>query len=411
MTRTTVSVIIVSRGRPAALSLCLTAVARLIYPAYEVIVVADPDGLQAVEQLEFSPMLKTVPFDEANISAARNRGVAQAAGHIVAFLDDDAVPEPLWLHHLASAFDDPEVAAAGGYVRGRNGISFQWRSRIFDQTGQPQNVSLNGLNPTKLTPPPGWAVKTEGANMAVRRDVLARLGGFDPAFLFYMDETDLNMRLAKQGHATAIVPLAQVHHGYAASTFRRTDRAVLDLHQIAASTAVFLRKHCPVHRHISVQQAVFMEQRNRILKQLVSGLQEPRDIRRLFKGWSAGLLDGLTRPLTSPVPLPLAQQGFRPFQSLCNGTELTITGHRFQAKRLRAQAAKAAAEGKTVSLFLLSHSTFYHKVRYHPDGYWEQTGGVWGKGDRTDPVFMPWRRAKRVTHEKERIGAARFQAG
>ncbi|MFU8880742.1 MAG: glycosyltransferase family 2 protein, partial [Rhodobacterales bacterium] len=263
MTQTSVSVVIVSRGRPAALSLCLRAVARLTHPAFEVIVVADPDGLSAVEGLEFSHMIKTVPFDEANISAARNRGVAQAAGQVVAFLDDDAVPEPRWLHHLVSAFDDPDVAAAGGYVRGRNGISFQWRGRILDQTGQAQNVALNSLNPTKLTPPPGWAVKTEGTNMAVRRDVLAQVGGFDPAFRFYMDETDLNMRLARLGHATAIVPLAQVHHGFAASAYRRPDRGVLDLQQIAASTAVFLRKHCPAHRHASLLQAAFKEQRTR----------------------------------------------------------------------------------------------------------------------------------------------------
>jgi len=411
MTQTPVSVVIVSRGRPYALSLCLRAVARLIYPTYEVIVVADPEGIAAVERLEFSHMLKTVPFDEANISAARNRGVAQAAGQVVAFLDDDAVPEPRWLHHLVSAFDDPDVAAAGGYVRGRNGISFQWRGRILDQTGQTQNVALNSVNPTKLTPPPGWAVKTEGTNMAVRRDVLAQMGGFDPAFRFYLDETDLNMRLAKQGHATAIVPLAQVHHGYAASPSRRTNRAVLDVQQIAASTTVFLRKHCPEHRHAILLQGAFKEQRTRILNQMVSGLQEPRDVRRLIKGWHAGLSDGRARPLTHPVPLPPAQQGFRPFQSLCKGGELIISGHRFQAKRLRAQAARAASEGKTVSLFLWSFSTLYHSIRYHPDGYWEQTGGIWGKSDRTDPVFMPWRRAKRITHERNRIGAARFQAG
>ena len=410
MTQTSVSVVIVSRQRPAALSLCLSAVARLHYPAYEVIVVADPDGLRAVEALPFSDMIKTVAFDEANISAARNRGVAQAAGQVVAFLDDDAVPEPRWLQHLAAAFDDPEVAAAGGYVRGRNGISFQWRGRIVDQTGQAQDMPLNGLNPVRLTPPPGWAVKTEGTNMAVRRDVLARMGGFDPAFRFYMDETDLNLRLAGQGYATAIVPLAQVHHGYAASRTRRADRAVRDLHQIAASTMVFLRKHCPENRHAAVLQSAFSEQRRRILRQLVSGLQEPRDIRRLLKGWAAGLSDGRTRNLSDPLALPSAQQAFLPFQSLCMGETLIISGHHLRAGRLRAQAGKAAAEGKSVSLFLWSLSTFYHKVRYDPAGYWVQTGGIWGRGERSEPLFHPWTRAKRIAHETQRIGPARFKA-
>jgi len=60
--------------------------------------------------------------------------------------------------------------------------------------------------------------------MAVRRSVLADLGGFDPRFRFYLDETDLNLRLAARGLYTALVPLAQVHHGFHASARRRKDR-------------------------------------------------------------------------------------------------------------------------------------------------------------------------------------------
>ena len=51
--------------------------------------------------------------------------------------------------------------------------------------------------------------------MAVRRDVLARLGGFDEAYHYYLDETDLNWRLHLGGYQTQLVPLAQVVHGFA----------------------------------------------------------------------------------------------------------------------------------------------------------------------------------------------------
>ncbi|MES2906736.1 MAG: RNA polymerase factor sigma-54, partial [Pseudomonadota bacterium] len=47
------------------------------------------------------------------------------------------------------------------------------------------------------------------------------MGGFDPAFRFYLDETDLNLRLAATGAMTAIVPVAQVHHGFAESDLQR----------------------------------------------------------------------------------------------------------------------------------------------------------------------------------------------
>lgn len=408
MTRPKVSVVIVSRHRADALKLCLTAVSRLSYPDHEVIVVADPAGLLAVEGLPISSQIKTVAFDEANISAARNRGVTQAAGEIVAFLDDDAVPEPRWLDHLAAAFVDPTVAAAGGYVLGRNGITPQWQSRVVDQSGELRKLTLHPQNVTILTPPKGQAVKTEGTNMAVRRDVLSRIGGFDPAFQFYLDETDVNMRLAQFGYATALVPLALVHHGYAASANRSADRAVRDLRQIAASLIVFLRKHCPESRHKQILTKELEQQRRRILSQMVKGLLEPRDIRRLLRSWSNGVVEGRARPLTDPVPLPPAQSDFMPFRSLHWGDSRVISGHRTQASKLRAQAAQAAQEGRNVSLFLFSYTTLYHRVRFHPDGYWEQTGGVWGRSDRSDPLFRGWIIGKRVDHELGRIGASRF---
>ena len=85
-----VSVIVVSRGRPESLTLCLTGLSRQFHDTYEVIVVADPAGMAAVARLPFADEIKTVPFDEANIAAARNRGLAVAAGEVVAFIDDDA---------------------------------------------------------------------------------------------------------------------------------------------------------------------------------------------------------------------------------------------------------------------------------------------------------------------------------
>ncbi|MDX5389850.1 MAG: glycosyltransferase, partial [Rhodobacterales bacterium] len=385
MTKPQVSIVIVSRQRPATLSLCLAALARLTYPTYEVIVVADQSGLQAVSDLPFSGSIKSVAFDEPNISAARNRGIAQAAGQIVAFIDDDAVPEPRWLDHLVLPFVDTDVAAAGGYVLGRNGISFQWRGRIVDQTGTAQDVTLNQRNPTVLTPPPGWAVKTEGTNMAVRREVLAQMGGFDPAFHFYLDETDVNMRLAALGYSTAIVPLAQVHHGYAASPRRREDRTVRDLHQIAASTIVFLRKHCSPLRQEATLGAAFAEQRKRLLSQMIAGQQEPRDLRRLLQGWSEGLAEGRLRNLTAPMSMPDPQADFLPFQSLFSSGHCIVQGYPSQMRVLRNQARQLVEKGHTVSLFVLSRTALYHRVRFDPAGYWEQTGGVFGRSDRRDP--------------------------
>jgi len=225
MTQRRVSVVVVSHGRPDALARCLRGIAQLDYPAFEVVVVCDAPSRSEV----IDPQIKTVVFDGANISEARNLGVAQAAGEIVAFIDDDAVPEPNWLTHLVAPFDADNVAVAGGYVIGRNGISFQWTARMAFADGSTEPLPLKGTTPRLLTGKPGQAIKTEGTNMAIRRDLLVAMGGFDPAYRFYLDETDINMRLAGAGRVTAIVPLAQVHHGYAASVRRTAQRIPRDL--------------------------------------------------------------------------------------------------------------------------------------------------------------------------------------
>ena len=145
-----VSVVVVSPGRPGLLTRCLTGIGQLWYPEFEIVVVADGPGCDAVRAMGWGDRVKLARFDEANISAARNRGIALAAGQVVTFIDDDAVPEPTWLTHLTGPFHDPEVAQVGGFVRGRNSFSFQWQARAVDSLGAAREVPVPGTAPGKL---------------------------------------------------------------------------------------------------------------------------------------------------------------------------------------------------------------------------------------------------------------------
>lgn len=406
MSEPAVSVIVVSNGRAADLPLCLLGVSQLDYPAFEVVLVADADGIEAARTLPFFDDLKFRRFDEANISAARNLGIAEAAGEIIMFIDDDAVPEPTWLRYLVAGFSEPEVAAAGGFVIGRNGISFQWKARSVDYTGVATPLDVDEENPTVLTPKDGRAIKTEGTNMALRREVIADMGGFDPAFRFYLDETDVNYRLMKAGHQTAITPLAQVHHGYKASAQRRADRVPVDLRQIGASLAVFLRKHAPEECRADAIAAVRNEQKTRALHHMVQGGLEPRDVQLLMQSFESGLEEGMQRSLERLEPLGASRSAFKPMPSRISGHAALVGSHRL-AEPLREKARQIVRSGRRVSLFLYSKTARPHRVRFSSDGFWEQSGGQFGRSVRVGRRFIPANRAKRHKLELKRLARVR----
>ncbi|EAQ03930.1 putative glycosyltransferase [Pseudooceanicola batsensis HTCC2597] len=403
----TVSVVVVSRDRGPSLELTLVGLARQLHDNYEIVVVADAAGLDAVRRQKLGREIKTVPFADPNISLARNLGTAVAAGEVVAFIDDDAVPEPTWLRHLTAPFSEPDVAAAGGFVIGRNGISFQWKAHSVDHTGQARPLDVDPARATALTPPPGRAVKTEGTNMAFRRSVLAQLGGFDPAYRFYLDDTDLNMRLARARHVTAVVPMAQVHHSFAPSSRRHASRAPRDLFEIGASLSVFLRRHCPEDAR---EKAVtdFVAGRDRaLISHMVAGRLEPRDLRRLRARLAAGIEAGRSRTLYPLPGLPHSSEPFLPFRTRATGQSITLAGRPLSRRRLRAQAAARAAGGATVSLFILSPTALFHRVRMTRDGVWEQTGGIWGRARRDEPLVRATSFRRRLAQEIARIAALR----
>ena len=88
-----VSLIIVSRHRPEALKRVAASLRFQSYTNFEVILVSDAPDRSFLAGIPASENMLHIPFDQANISAARNLGLAHAQGEIVAFCDDDAVPD------------------------------------------------------------------------------------------------------------------------------------------------------------------------------------------------------------------------------------------------------------------------------------------------------------------------------
>lgn len=401
------SVIVVSRDRPAALVRCLTGINQLCHPNFEVVAVADAPGFQAVQAAGFAERIKLVACDKPNISIARNLGIAAAAGDLLAFIDDDAVPEPTWLTHLSSVFRDADVAAAGGYVRGRNGIGFQNRGRRVDRLANHSAVQPEGDTPALLQASLGQAVKTEGTNCAFRAGILRTMGGFDPSYAFYLDETDVNLRLAAHSAVTAIVPLAEVHHGFAASPRRYASRMPRTLYDIGFSQAVFLRKHAPDHLETRLAQ-LRDEQRVRLLRFMVDGRGEPQDVGRMMRSLEAGIKAGRAHEMISLRPITAAPPPFLKFVPTLNYRGLEVLACRpWQSGSTRAKAAALVAAGRRTTVYILGPTARPHRVRFTSDGVWEQIGGLFGRSERIG-AHLRWNRfQERVTHEAARVARVR----
>ena len=407
MTNLAVSVIVVSRQRPRALQRCLTAISQLDYDNFEVVVVTDPAGLSAIKKLPFAKCLKLEMYDQPNIAKARNIAISLACGEICVFIDDDAVPEPTWLKHLAAVFVNPDVHAACGFVRGRNGISFQSQAGTIDATAREANLPVEGIEPEFLPTKDGKAIKTPGTNCAFRTSTLLNVGGFDSEFSYFLDESELNFRLLKIAGLTAIVPNAQVHHGYFDSD-RRLNRMPVSLSDVGSSTAVFLRKHAHLDTHEARLAELRQEQRKILLGRMNSGECEPRDVTRLLKTLEAGILDGLTRDLSQTAPLKSKAMPFRHFfMTPSFSGHKVILGKYRQINELKRQAKKQLESGSRVTLLAFSRSGLFHSVKYEMPGYWVQTGGMYGKSDRSQRAIRWNGIQERANKEIQRFAVVR----
>ena len=104
------TVVINTLNRAAHLRTALASLRHQRHRAFEVVVVNGPSTDDTEAVLALWPDIKVARCTEANLSMSRNIGIAMAEGDVVAFLDDDATPEPDWLEHL----EDLRRALRGG---------------------------------------------------------------------------------------------------------------------------------------------------------------------------------------------------------------------------------------------------------------------------------------------------------
>lgn len=185
------AVILCTVGRTAELSRCLQSLSRMPVADVEIIVVDNRPavtGTRAVVEGFVSEVpVRYVAEPRVGLAAARNAGVAAADGAAyVAFTDDDVEVDPEWLNWLLAPFAQPAVHAVTGLVLPM-ALQSPAQKRFERYAGFGKGVRAavydNGEHraPDRFLYPYWGGMFGSGNSMAFRRDVLLRLGGFDPA--------------------------------------------------------------------------------------------------------------------------------------------------------------------------------------------------------------------------------------
>jgi glycosyltransferase involved in cell wall biosynthesis len=212
----TVSVVVCTRNRPDQLQSCLDSLLRLDPPPHEILVVdncpSDDQTRRVCAELPVRYLVEDIPGQ----SRARNRGILETTGDLVAFTDDDCIVDSQWLAGLGEAFADPLVAAVNGYVGPAEletpaQVLFELRGG-FDRGLDPKVFQGSADSPVRVAGRAG-----AGANMILRRRALLRnelfaedLGPGTPARA--ADETYLFYRILSKGDRVVFDPSRIVWH-------------------------------------------------------------------------------------------------------------------------------------------------------------------------------------------------------
>jgi cellulose synthase/poly-beta-1,6-N-acetylglucosamine synthase-like glycosyltransferase len=234
------SVVIATRSRPELLARCLGGLSEQDTQALEVVVVDNSRGEDATRSAALAHGARYVVEPTEGLSVARNRGARESAGDVVAYLDDDAVPEPDWLSALLPEFLDPLVGAATGRILAANrgptpavptagGVLFGGSERIVFDRDSPdwfERANFGGVG--------------EGCNMAIRKTVLRTWPGFDERLgrgtrfgALGLEEHYAFFSLIDRGYRGVYTPGARVRHRFPETA---DELRALRLDQIAAAS-------------------------------------------------------------------------------------------------------------------------------------------------------------------------------
>jgi cellulose synthase/poly-beta-1,6-N-acetylglucosamine synthase-like glycosyltransferase len=237
------SIVIPTAHRPGELDRCLEAIELQDYPNRTVIVVDNSEGDPETERIARKWGARYVTEQKRGVGRARNRGALVSSDDIIAYLDDDSIPEPGWLSAVAREFADPKVMGVGGKTVPLRVVTDS--ERLFAQVrgtayNRPASLVVDRETPYWFEIC-GFGGIGAGCNMAVRRAAFEIWPGFHERTgrgtpVYGGDEQHAFFSLVSRGYRVAYTPDAVVRHPFPPTMDELRMRYLRDL---TASTAYF----------------------------------------------------------------------------------------------------------------------------------------------------------------------------
>ena len=236
-----------TNGREFLLA-CLEAIERTTPPdlEHEVLVLdnaSDDGSAEAVQALDRG--IRLIALDRrAGKAANDSRLIEEARGELCLLLNEDSELEPGAVPALVGALrSDRQAAVAGAQLFSSEGrpVPCAWRLPSA-RTALAGALFLHRRFTVEsgggATRPVGWV---QSSAMLVRREAALEVGGFDPDFFVYSDETDFCKRLWDAGWRILYVPSARaIHHDQMAQDAAGSERRIVEYHR---NRDRYLRKH------------------------------------------------------------------------------------------------------------------------------------------------------------------------
>lgn len=219
-----VSVIIVTFSGRKYVADCLAAVFASLYEDIEVIIVDNGSEDDTVSFLKKKygerDNFKLISLDKNYGPAyARNRGVEEASGKYLAFLDNDTRPNPNWLLEPVQLMEaDPAIGVCQCKLLMMDAPDrIDYVGDYLSQFGFLIQRAEHGVVDRGQFDEPVEIFSAKSAGMLVRKEAFEKAGGFDEDYFIYVEETDLAWRVWLGGYRSVFSPRSVVYHKFGTS--------------------------------------------------------------------------------------------------------------------------------------------------------------------------------------------------